>query len=322
MIAPPIHFPRPSEDIERYLSDLNSIPELRGEELEAAFTGVVAGDMEAREKVALAYLRLVVRIAYQYTGYGLPLADMIAEGNIGLLRAVELYDTRFGTAFETYASVWIKQRIHRAITSQSRSVRIPIWRSQRLRKLDRLHSELNSELGRDATLEELAGRLGISSESLSAITNDRTSVDSLDQTDADGDGALRLMLVDDSLLPDMQLSHEERLEEIYACLDELDDTELQVLSLKFGLFEQEPASYREMAGRFGKNREWIRTTGERALRKLKDSVHKVTSIPRKMVAERRQKALARIEKIKKSPAALSLQRSVLIPFMENLLYVI
>ncbi|WP_248431548.1 sigma-70 family RNA polymerase sigma factor, partial [Escherichia coli] len=76
----------------------------------------------------------VVRIACQYTGYGLPLADMISEGNIGLLRAVELYDAKHGVAFVTYASVWIRQRIHRAITAQAKVVRIPVWRSQRLRK--------------------------------------------------------------------------------------------------------------------------------------------------------------------------------------------
>src|SRR5690606_32363752 len=128
-----------------------------------------AGDLDAQEQLVRSHLRLVVRIAHHYSGFGVPLADLISEGNFGLLRAAELYDPAFGTKFSTYASVWIKQRIHRAIASQSRAVRVPVWRSQRLRKLSHLHDELVAQLGRIPTECELAARLGISNEELSDL---------------------------------------------------------------------------------------------------------------------------------------------------------
>lgn len=309
------HFPKHTEDVELYLSDLAKLPVLSDAQRAEAFARAQAGDMDARETLVLAHLRLVVRIALQYTGYGLPLADMIAEGNLGLLRAVELYDTRFGTAFETYASVWIKQRIHRAITAQAKAVRIPVWRSQRLRKLDRLHSDLNAELGRDATLQELGERLGMSEEALASISQDRTLVESIDAMEAESQSSAPLL--DATPLPGERLLREEMQEEIYACLDALDDAELQVLSMKFGLVDEEPQSYREMAPRLGRNREWIRKAGERALAKVRTSMQEMASIPRKIVAQRRRNASKRLEKLKKSTVTLSVQNTMLIPWIEN-----
>jgi len=317
MPTPSFRYFRPTEDVERYLRDISALPQPDVSELAGLFDRAKAGDMEAREKVMLSHLRLVVRVACQYVGYGLPLGDMISEGNLGLLRAVELYDARHGAAFETYASVWIKQRIHRAITSQAKAVRVPIWRSQRLRKLDRLHEELNAELGRDATLQDLADRMGLEEDEVAAITRDRMQVESLDAAE---EPSLALQLVDEThLLPGEKLSHDELLEEIYACLDDLDDAELQVLSLKFGLLDQEPESYREMAAKLGRNREWIRKAGERALNKVRESVKQMASIPRRMVSARRQRAAERLKKLKKSPQTLSLQNLMLIQWLEPLM---
>jgi len=273
--------------------------------------------MEAREALVLMHLRFVVHIACQYTGYGLPLADMISEGNIGLLRAVELYDPRFGTPFETYASVWIRQRIHRAITAQSKAVRIPVWRSQRLRKLQRIHEDLSSELGNDATMQQMAERLGMSEENMARLMQDRTDVYSLDDTE--GAATAHEALRDNRPLPAEKLSQEELRQEVYACLHDLDDHELQVLSSKYGLLEQEPQSYREMAVRLGRNREWVRRVGERALTKVRESLAIVSSLPRKLVDQRRLVTSRRLRELKKLPLSVSLKNSVLIHWLEALL---
>ncbi len=317
MIAHSFRYPRHSEDIERYLLDLAKLPGLGEDDLAEVFDRYRAGDMEAGERIILAHLRLPVRIACQYTGHGLPLADMISEGNIGLLRAVELYDPSFGTAFHTYATIWIKQRIHRAITALGKAVRIPVWRSQRLRKLDHLHECLNSEMGRAATTHELAERLGIPESTIEGVERDRTFVESIDDV-----GNARAAVHD---LPDHRptapevLDHLEQRDEIMACLDELDDTELQVISLKYGLAENDPESYREMAVRLGRNREWIRKVGERATAKLRQSLGSLSSYPRKLIRERRRRVAERLESLKKSPDALSFRGAVLIPYMETLL---
>ena len=116
--------------LDAYLREINTIPMLDEEELAEAGKRASKGDVAAQEQLVRTHLRLVVSIAHQYAGYGLPLADIVAEGNIALIRAAELYNPKFGTKFTTYASVWIKQRIHRAITKLARAVRIPVWRSR------------------------------------------------------------------------------------------------------------------------------------------------------------------------------------------------
>ena len=258
----------------------------------------------------LGHLRLVVRIAYGYAGYGLPLADVIAEGNLGLLRAAELFDPKFNIAFATYASVWIKQRIHRAITAQAHTVRIPVWRSQRLRKLDRLHEELSAELGIDAAPDELADRLGLSAHELGTIAADRVRVESLDAP-AEGRESLADQLVAPAELPAEHLSRQEIREEIIAALDGLDDMELQILSRKFGLLGDPPESFREMAPAFGRSREWIRRIGESALAKVAASFRAAGALPRALVRRRREKTRRRLEFLSRKKAPLLTRLSLL-----------
>src|SRR5689334_8002831 len=166
--------------LDAYVRDVATLPVVSDAEAVELGRRAARGDVSAKEQLVKANLRMVVRIAHQYVGFGLPIADMISEGNIGLIRAAELYNPKFGTKFSTYASVWIKQRIHRAITSQARAVRIPVWRSQRLRKLTRLNDALSAELGRTATAGELGERLGLTPEQMAELEGDRLEVVSLD----------------------------------------------------------------------------------------------------------------------------------------------
>lgn len=259
--------------LDAYLKEVGEHPVLTHEEALEIGRRACAGDPAAREALVKSHLRLVVKIAHQYGGFGLPMADLIAEGNLGLLRAAELYDPKFGTRFLAYASVWIRQRIHRAITSQARAVRIPVWRSQRLRKLARIQEEVSAQLGHSATDEELAERLGMSQSGLSELRGDRIEVVSMDAAvdPSEEDGRS----IGDSL-PDPGAEHpaarlraQELHDELLACLAELDDRELQVLALKFGLSAPSAVSFRELGRRMGVSHEWVRRIAELALVKVR-----------------------------------------------------
>lgn len=307
-----------AEGLETYLREINQIPPLTDEERQTLFCKAAEGDLASRERIALAHLHFVVRIACQYAGYGLPLADLISEGNIGLLRATELFDPTLGVPFTTYASVWVKQRIHRAITAQAHVVRIPVWRSQRLRKLDRLHEDLNHELGRDPEITELAERIGLPEETLSRIAEERLTFCPINpETDE------TVPFHDAAPLPSELLHEKELREEITACLHGLDDTELQIISRRFGLHnEAEPESYRAMAPRFGKSREWIRKIGERAIAKVKQSLESIRHLPREVIRHRRKETEQRLALLaKKDAETLSLWPVVLTDWVEILLLV-
>jgi RNA polymerase primary sigma factor len=256
-----------------YLNEIAKHPNLSHEEALALGAKACAGDQAARETLVKSHLRLVVKIAHQYAGFGLPLADLISEGNLGLLRASELYDPKYGTRFLAYASVWIRQRIHRSITSQAKAVRIPVWRSQRLRKLARIQEEVSAQLGRSASEEELADRLGLSLNSLSEMQGDRIEMVSMDAAVNSGqdDGRnISETLADPGVgHPSDRLRSEELHDELLACLAELDDRELQVLALKFGLHVSSSVSFRELGRRLGVSHEWVRRIAELALVKVR-----------------------------------------------------
>jgi RNA polymerase sigma factor (sigma-70 family) len=244
---------------------------------------------------------LVVRIAHHYAGFGLPLADLIAEGNLALMRAAELYNPKFGTKFTTYASVWVKQRIHRAITKQARAVRIPVWRSQRLRKLARLNDQLSAELGRVATEDELAERLGLTSEQMAELQGDRLEVVSLDAPASSGEPEGRTLsdtFADESFIdPAARLGKEEIIEEIMACLHDLDDRELEILSLKHGFHPHGQLSFRELGRRLGVSHEWVRRIAELAVVKIRRALDGQRGMPVDQRRRLRDKVLARLKKL-------------------------
>jgi RNA polymerase sigma factor (sigma-70 family) len=281
-----------------YLGEIARHPNLTHEESLALGAKACNGDQEARETLVKSHLRLVVKIAQQYSGFGLPLADLIAEGNLGLLRASELYNPKFGTRFLAYASVWIRQRIHRSITSQARAVRIPVWRSQRLRKLARIQEEVSAQLGRSASKEDLADRLGLSVQGLSEMQGDRIEVVSMDASlnpEAEEGGNIGDTLADPSAQhPSERLRAEELHDELLACLAELDDRELQVLALKFGLSAPSAVSFRELGRRLGVSHEWVRRIAELALVKVRRAFSESAdwSVPERK--RRSQKASARV----------------------------
>jgi RNA polymerase sigma factor (sigma-70 family) len=290
-----------SQALAIYLREVAAQPMLTPQELEDTTRLAAQGDVAAQERLVRAHLPLVVALSRQYSGYGLPFSDLISEGNIGLMRAAQLFDPRFGTKFSTYAAVWIKQRIHRAITAQGRAVRIPVWRSQRLRKVARLNDELASTLGRAPTESELASRLGLSAEEFAEIEGDRVQVSSLDATlSADEDTETsHLDRMADETAPDPagMLTNQELHDELVAALHDLDDRELDVVSSKFGLGNRAARSFREIGRSLGKSHEWIRRIAELALVKVRRGMQAVASLSMVEQLRRRMAVRERLEKL-------------------------
>ena len=287
--------------LDAYLRDVSQLPTMTDEEASKMGAKACQGDVDSQEALVKAHLRLVVRIAHHYAGFGLPLADLIAEGNLALIRAAELYNPKFGTKFTTYASVWVKQRIHRAITKQARAVRIPVWRSQRLRKLARLNDQLSAELGRVATEDELAERLGLSPEQMSELQGDRLEVVSLDAPANPGEPEGRTLsetFKDENLIdPASRLGKEEIIEEMMACLHNLDDRELEILSLKHGFHPHGQLSFRELGRRLGVSHEWVRRIAELAVVKIRRALDGQRGMPLDERRHLRDKVLLRLKRL-------------------------
>ena len=287
--------------LDAYLRDVSQLPTMTDEEASKMGAKACQGDVDSQEALVKAHLRLVVRIAHHYAGFGLPLADLIAEGNLALIRAAELYNPKFGTKFTTYASVWVKQRIHRAITKQARAVRIPVWRSQRLRKLARLNDQLSAELGRVATEDELAERLGLSPEQMSELQGDRLEVVSLDAPANPGEPDGRTLsetFKDENLIdPASRLGKEEIIEEMMACLHNLDDRELEILSLKHGFHPHGQLSFRELGRPLGVSHEWVRRIAELAVVKIRRALDGQRGMPLDERRHLRDKVLLRLKRL-------------------------
>jgi RNA polymerase primary sigma factor len=287
--------------LDTYLRDVDAQPMLTDEELSLITQKAFKGDVDAQETLVRSHMRLVVGISHQYSGYGLPLADIISEGNIGLIRAAELYNPVFGTKFSTYASVWIKQRIHRAITKMGRAVRIPVWRSQRLRKVARLNEELSNRLGRPPTEAELAARLGLSEDEFQDIQQDRFDVVSLDAPlygdESESSNILGKIADENTLDAASQVSERELNDELMMALHDLDDRELEVIACKFGFRPDGAISFRELGRRFGMSHEWVRRIAELAIVKARRALDAAKSLSGVERLKRKQKVIKRISRL-------------------------
>ena len=230
-----------------------------------------AGDDRARQRLIEKNLRLVVSVAKKYRGYGLPFEDLIQEGNIGLMKAVEKFDPDRGFRFSTYATWWIRQAVQRSVIDKGRTIRVPVHMAERIRKMGRAFGELLSEYGRDPTEEEIAERLGWSVEEVRAATRATPDASSLNKALGAEEGAAELMdVVEDVHTPETPDTVIQEMEtaSLWAAVGRLPERTRYVLVRRYGLDGREKSTLADLAEELDLSRERIRQIQSEAERLL------------------------------------------------------
>ncbi len=260
-----------SDPLRVYFSEMGRTPLLTAVEEVSLAKRIERRDMAAKRKLIEANLRLVVSIAKRHVGRGMPLLDLIQEGNLGLMRAVEKFDYRRGFKFSTYATWWIRQAITRALADQSRTIRIPVHMVENINKLLRVQRQLLQEIGREPTPEEIAAEMGITPEKVREIQKISQEPTSLHQQVGDEGDALLGDFIEDkeSASPSEAVGEIVRRQELDFVLGLLTQRERSVLVLRFGLKDGRPRTLEEVGQAFGVTRERIRQIEAKTLAKLK-----------------------------------------------------
>ena len=261
------------DSVRMYLKEIGQVPLLRAEEEVALAKRVEMGDVLASKQLAEANLRLVVSIAKKYIGRGLSLLDLIQEGNIGLMKAVEKFDWRRGFKFSTYATWWIRQAITRAIADQARTIRIPVHMVETMNRLSRTQRQLVQELGREPTPQEIANEMELEVEKVNHILKISQETVSLEKSVGDEDDSLLGDFIqdEDSLTPEEASAYELLKGDVGGVLDLLSPREQKILKLRFGLGGEWAHTLEEVGKEFGVTRERIRQIEAKALMKLRKS---------------------------------------------------
>ncbi len=259
------------DPVKMYLKEIGKIPLLTGEEEIMLAKRMEDGDVIAKKRLAEANLRLVVSIAKRYVGRGMQFLDLIQEGNMGLMKAVDKFDYKKGFKFSTYATWWIRQAITRAIADQARTIRIPVHMVETINKLVRVQRQLIQELGREPTNEEIAEEMGIDVEKVRDVRKIAQEPVSLETPiGEEEDSHLGDFIEDDSAIaPDDAANFTMLREQLNEVLGTLNDRERKVLELRFGLTDGTPRTLEEVGKEFNVTRERIRQIEAKALRKLK-----------------------------------------------------
>jgi RNA polymerase primary sigma factor len=262
--------------IKIYLREIGQTPLLTPQEEIKLAARIKRGDAAARSLMIRANLRLVVKIAHDYANLGLPLLDLISEGNIGLMKAVERFDPKKGGKLSTYAAWWIKQSIKRALANQSKTIRLPVHLVDKISKMRRVSLQMSEELGREPTDDELAEEVGLSSAKVSQLKTVSIRPASLDAPISDDDSTEFGEIVgDDDALTPFELLRDKNLRgQVGDLLGVLDDREKKIIFSRFGLDGGKPRTLEEVGRKFGVTRERIRQLQNIALLKLRRALQK------------------------------------------------
>ncbi len=255
-----------------YLNEIGQIPLLSEAEERELGEKSAAGDASARQKLAEGNLRLVVSLAKHYSGRGVPIMDLIQEGNMGLMHAAEKYDHTKENRFSTYAAWWIKEAMQRAIDQQSREIRVPVHVAENMKRVQKAARELQQFLGRDATPAEIAQKLGDKTEAeVKDIISYLQSPVSLESpVGEDGEDSLGDLVEDRTeTTPEEAMNILARQEEVQELLGSLTEREQQVIRLRYGLGEERPQTLEEIGSMLGVTRERVRQIEARAMEKLR-----------------------------------------------------
>jgi RNA polymerase primary sigma factor len=260
--------------LETYLREINETPLLTANQEKELAYRIQEGDTDARDRMVRANLRLVVNIARSYTGKGLPLPDLIEEGNLGLLRAVEGFDPGMNTRFSTYASYWIKQSIKRALINTGKTIRIPAYMVELLTKWRRATNKLNDQLKRPPTHEEIAADLGIAKKKLRIVKKAIELYNAPPQSEQTEAGwSLGEMVADDRIKnPETEMVEHDNLTHVRRMLQTMDQREATILRMRFGLDDAEPRTLKEIGETLGLTRERVRQIENEALDRLAEGL--------------------------------------------------
>ncbi len=262
--------------LKRYLQEIGRFPLLTPEQEVELAGKIKKGDAAARERMINANLRLVVTIARDYANLGLPLLDLISEGNIGLTKAVERFDPTKGAKLSTYAMWWIKQSIKRALANQSKTIRVPVHLADKIAKVRRVSLQMSDELGREPTDDELGEEIGIDIDKITRLKSVGIRPTSLDAPIAENDSTEFAEVIgdDETQTPFELLRDKNLLGEVDGLLEVLDPRERKIISQRFGLDGGKPKTLEDVGKDFGITRERIRQLQNIALAKLRRALMK------------------------------------------------
>jgi len=257
--------------LQLYLQEIGKTPLLKPEEEVALARRIMKGDQKARQQMIQANLRLVVKIAYDYANFGLPLLDLISEGNIGLIKAVERFDPDKGGKLSTYAAWWIKQSIKRALANQSKTIRLPVHLVDKISKIRKTTMQLQEELEREPTDEEIGLVLEMPASKVAHLKSVSVRPSSLDAPVGEDDGTQLGELVgdDNAMSPYQTLSGKNLMTDVNEMIDALDEREAEIIRLRFGLKGDHPMTLEEVGAKFDVTRERVRQLQNIALQKMR-----------------------------------------------------
>ncbi|HRK31577.1 MAG TPA: sigma-70 family RNA polymerase sigma factor [Tepidisphaeraceae bacterium] len=270
--------------LQLYLRQINESPLLTAEEEKSLARRIIQdNDFAARERMVKSNLRLVVNIAKHYVNRGLTLLDLIEEGNIGLLKAVEGFDPDNGSRFSTYASWWIKQAIKRALINAQQPIHIPAYMVELMTAFKKTSRNLENTLGRQPTLDELSASLKLSKKKIGIIKQAVKAFNAPSQfSSPDGEITINDVVPDiHNPTPDAEVQHEHELLHLEKLLDRVDEREATILKLRYGLDGSEPMTLKEIGKKIGLTRERVRQIEHEALKKLREAMAGVTAQGRK-----------------------------------------
>ncbi|HRU04238.1 MAG TPA: RNA polymerase sigma factor RpoD/SigA [Candidatus Brocadiia bacterium] len=294
-----------------YLKEIDQYKLLTREDEERLGRLVGQGDSAARDTMIRSNLRLVVRIAREFCHRGVPMADLVAEGNIGLMKAVERFNPEEGTRFSTYAIWWIRQTIRRALQTNGPTVRVPGYMVELVSRWKRANEQLTAQYGRAPTPEELAKALDISPKRIAVIRRALRAASTAPKSSPDMMWLFEDVLVDEKhKAPDDRLAEEGEHQMVQRCLAAIDEREAELLRLRYGLDSGEPKTLQEIGAKMGVTRERVRQLEAEALRKLARSIWRYEhGVPPEQPGEPEEKPRAKPKEIAAKRASASAARA-------------